>query len=155
MITTKIQNTEVNHKIYTQSLKPEDNTRGSSFLKIFTSKAQDYVNDKRPCEYFQMADKNGIIQYKKSTFVCNKDTNTLELGDCSNEENCLRIKLSKGGSLLVNRDNIDELISSISMFSAKDQGLIMQAIMQDKIATNAKNNAESEEVKEIQKMFSR
>ena len=63
--------------------------------------------------------------------------------DVSDESKCIRIKLSKGGSLLVNRDNIDELLMSISMFSAKDQGLIMQAVMKDKIATEAKKREET------------
>lgn len=155
MITAKIQNTEFNRKIYTQSLKPEDNAKESSFLKIFNSKAKEYVDDKRPCEYFAMADKSGVINYKGAIFVCNKNTNTLEMGDCSNEKNCLRIKLSKGGSLLVNRDNIDDLLMHIGMFSAKDQGLIMDAVMKDKIAKHAQDKQEeSEQVNELAKMFS-
>ncbi|WP_408071965.1 hypothetical protein [Butyrivibrio sp. JL13D10] len=134
------------HRIYTHSLKPEDNKPSkSSFLEIFNNTTREYVNDKRPCEYFELADKDGVIQYKKATFICNKDKNMLELGDCSNERNCLRIKLSKGGSLLVNRENIDELLMSIDMFSAKDQGIIMQAVMKDKMAQAAKQKQEEGE----------
>lgn len=133
------------HRIYTHSLKPEDNRASkSSFLEIFNNTTQDYVKDKRPCEYFDLAGSDGVIQYKKATFICNKDTNTLELGDCSNERNCIRIKLSKGGCLLVNRENIDELLMSIDMFSAKDQGIIMQAVMKDKMAEAAKHKQEEE-----------
>ncbi len=151
MITEGI-NTDSSHKIYTYSLKPEsvDNAQRSTFLKIFYSTAEQYVQDNRPCEYFDLADNLGQINYKKATFICNKDRNRLELGDVSDENNCIRIKLSKGGTLLVNRDNIDELLMSIGMFSAKDQGLIMQAIMKDKIASEAKRKKETgDETKEL------
>ncbi|WP_026658907.1 hypothetical protein [Butyrivibrio sp. AC2005] len=147
-----IKDTDNQNHIYTHSLKPEDNKASrSTFLEIFNSRAQDYVQDKRPCEYFDMADKNGFISYKRAVFVCNYNNNTLELGNCSDERNCIRVKLSKGGSLLVNRDNIDDLLMSISMFSAKDQGLIMQAVMKDKMAQEAKRK--SEEHEEVDKLM--
>lgn len=146
MNTEGIKETNNQHHIYTHSLKPEDNRASkSTFLEIFNSKAQDYVQDKRPCEYFDMEDKYGLVAYKSAVFVCNHENNTLELGDCSDERNCIRVKLSKGGSLLVNRDNIDDLLMSIGMFSAKDQGLIMAAVMKDKMAQAAKHKSEEGE----------
>ena len=154
MITERITNLNNQHQIYTHSLKPGDITRPSSFMEILGNTAQGYVKDKRTCEYFDMADETGTISYKSATFVCDKKNNTLMLGDCSNESNCLRIKLSKGGSLLVNRENIDQLLMSISMFSAKDQGLIMQAVMKDKIAQAAKEKKkEGEETKELEALL--
>ncbi len=133
------------HQIYTHSLRPETtgNAKNSSFLKIFNNTAKEYVQDNRPCEYFSLADSTGHIGYKSAIFYCNRDGNRLELGNVSDESKCIRIKLSKGGTLLVNRENIDELLMSISMFSAKDQGLIMQAVMKDKIATEAKKREET------------
>lgn len=53
--------------------------------------------------------------------------------------------------MLVNRDNIDDLLMSIGMFSAKDQGLIMQAVMKDKMAQEAKRK--SEEHEEVDKLM--
>lgn len=144
MITEGI-NESSKHQIYTHSLRPESigDAKRSSFLEIFNSTAKEYVQDNRPCEYFDLADSTGHIGYKSTIYYCNKESNRLELGNVSDESKCIRIKLSKGGSLLVNRDNIDELLMSISMFSAKDQGLIMQAVMKDKIATEAKKREET------------
>ena len=144
MITEGI-NTDSKHQIYTHSLRPESarNTEKSTFLEIFNKTAKEYVQDNRPCEYFDLADSTGHIGYKGAIYYCNKDRNRLELGNVSDESKCIRIKLSKGGSLLVNRDNIDDLLMSISMFSAKDQGLILQAVMKDKIATEAKKREET------------
>ena len=139
MITENISGSEFQHKIYTHSLKPGDRSTKSSFLSALNDAARDYVKDKRPCEYFDLAGEDGLIPYKNATFVCDKERNRLTLGDCSDESKCIRVKLSNGGSLVVNRDNIDDLLMSISMFSAKDQGLIMQAVMKDKIATAAKD----------------
>ncbi len=143
MYMNKIKELTGQGHIYTHSLKPSENMRSkSTFLEMFNNAAQEYVKDNRPCEYFDLAGKDGIIQYNRATFVCNKENNTLELGDCSNESNCIRVKLSKGGSLLVNRENVDELLMSIGMFSSKDQGLIMQAVMKDKMAQAAKDKLE-------------
>ena len=138
-------NTDSKHQIYTHSLRPESyiDSKKSSFLEIFNNTAKEYVQDSRPCEYFDLADSTGHIGYKSAIYYCNKESNRLELGNVSDESKCIRIKLSKGGSLLVNRENIDQLLMSISMFSAKDQGLIMQAVMKDKIATEAKEREET------------
>ena len=156
MITEGI-NTDSKHQIYTHSLRPESyaDTQKATFLEIFNSTAKDYVKDNRPCEYFDLADSTGHIGYKGAIYYCNKESNRLELGNVSDESKCIRIKLSKGGSLLVNRENIDQLLMSISMFSAKDQGLIMQAVMKDRIATEAKKKAETQEnTKDLLDIFS-
>ncbi len=136
-----IQTSNINepkHKIYTYSFTTKGDSI-DSFSKILDNKSQAITKDKRPCEYFRNADSTGAISYGRATFMCDKENNRLLLGDCSDEKNCLRIKLSGGGSLVVNRDNLDELVQSISMFSAKDQGLIMRAIQQDKIAQKARD----------------
>mgnify|MGYP007077983060 CR=1 FL=1 len=44
---------------------------------------------------------------------------------------CINIPLAGGGSLLVNRGNLDELSRAIGMFSPEDVKRIMQAIAQD------------------------
>lgn len=70
------------------------------FQTELNNAAQDYGKDKRPCEYFDLAGEDGLIHYKGATFVCDKERNRLTLGDCSDESKCIRVKLSKGGSLL-------------------------------------------------------
>lgn len=99
--------------------------------------------EEQKCEYFASAE-NGIISYEGAVFVCDYERNELQLGDCSDRSKCLTIPLSKGGSLVVNRDNIDELKDAISMFSPEDQLLIMKAIMIDKRAQQILNEIEEE-----------
>ena len=68
----------------------------------------------------------------------------------SNPDNVLNIPLSKGGTLRVNRDNLGELASAISMFSApEDINLIMRAIAQDNKAQEMLNEIEDEKAKSI------
>ena len=50
----------------------------------------------------------------------------------SNEKDCINIPLSGGGSLLVNRNNIDALSKAIGMFSPEDVNRILRALAQDK-----------------------
>ena len=67
----------------------------------------------------------------------------------SNPDNVLNIPLSKGGTLRVNRDNLGELASAISMFSAEDINLIMRAVAQDNKAQEMLNEIEDEKAKSI------
>lgn len=75
--------------------------------------------------------KNGVIEYEGVVFVCDELRNAICLGDMSNEENVLNIPLTEGGSLKVNRDNLDDLSKAISMFSPEDIRRIMEAIAKD------------------------
>lgn len=75
--------------------------------------------------------KDGVITYKGVTFVCDEKTNSICLGDMSNEKNVLNIPLSGGGCLRVNRDNIGDLSKAIGMFSPEDVNRILRAIAQD------------------------
>ena len=94
----------------------------------------------RPCEYFKLDDGSGMIKYGRTTFMCDYKRNRLTLGDVSNEDNCLNIPLSKGGSLTVNRNNISDLLQSLPMFSEEDQAIILKAIQDDRIARQAKSS---------------
>lgn len=76
--------------------------------------------------------KDGIIAYNGAVFVCDEEKNALLLGDCSDMKNCIRVSLEDGGSLIVNRDNLGELSSAISMFSPEDIRRILCAIADDK-----------------------
>lgn len=99
--------------------------------------------EEQKCEYFAMA-KDGVISYNGATFVCDYDRNELQLGDCSDRSKCLTISLTNGGTLVVNRDNLEELKDAITMFSPEDQLLIMRAIMVDKKAQEILRKIEEE-----------
>ena len=75
---------------------------------------------------------DGVIEYNGVVFVCDYDHNRLTPGDTSNEKDCINIPLSGGGSLLVNRNNIDALSKAIGMFSPEDVNRILRALAQDK-----------------------
>ena len=100
-----------------EELAKEDNTvktpvtRGVQLARHIEGK------DKVP--YGEMAE-DGVIEYNGVTFVCDYEHNRLTLGDTTNKEDCINIPLSGGGSLLVNRDNIDALSKAIGMFSPED-----------------------------------
>ena len=89
------------------------------------------IEGKDKVPYGEMAE-NGVIEYQGVVFVCDYDHNCLTLGDTSNEKNCINIPLSGGGSLLVNRNNIDALSKAIGMFSPEDVNLILRALARDK-----------------------
>ena len=56
----------------------------------------------------------------------------------------MRINLSGGGCLLVNRDNLGDLAHAISMFSPEDINLIMRAIADDNKAQEALQTIDEE-----------
>ena len=80
--------------------------------------------------YSGMAE-NGMICYKGVVFTFDTENNRICLGDTTDLKKCINIPLAGGGSLLVNRDNLDELSRAIGMFSPEDVKRIMQAIAQD------------------------
>lgn len=96
--------------------------------------------------YQFLADEGGIINYKGVIFSCNQSENRLELGDVSNPKKCINIPLSKGGSLLVNRENIDQLGHAIGMFSPEDVKLILRALSLDAKVRGDKEQAEEEKL---------
>ncbi len=82
--------------------------------------------------YSYLADANGIIDYKGVIFVCDNEKRELCLGDVqSNPDDVIRIPLSGGGCLKVNRNNIDDLSKAIGMFSPEDINLILRALKMD------------------------
>lgn len=89
------------------------------------------IEGKDKVPYGEMAE-DGVIEYNGVVFVCDYDLNRLTLGDTSNEKDCINIPLSGGGSLLVNRNNIDALSKAIGMFSPEDVNRILRALAQDK-----------------------
>lgn len=94
--------------------------------------------------YFAYAN-DGIVEYNGVVFTCDYEKNALCLGDCSNEDNCIKIPLSKGGSLMVNRNNLTDLGDAIGMFSPEDVNRILRAIAQDKQSQDKLNEIEENE----------
>ena len=102
--------------------------RGSSFLAR--------VSSEKKAPYSYLKDETGNIVYKGVTFVCDDKKQQLCLGDMSNPNKVLNIPLSKGGCLRVNRDNLDDLVKAIDMFSPEDITRILRAIAQEKKLRN-------------------
>ena len=72
-----------------------------------------------------------LIEYNGVTFICDTKRKAICLGDVSDMSKCLKIGLSGGGFLIVNRDNLGDLAKAIGMFSPEDVNLILRAIAQD------------------------
>ena len=89
-----------------------------------------HIEGKDKVPYGEMAE-DGVIEYNGVTFVCDYEHNRLTLGDTTNKEDCINIPLSGGGSLLVNRDNIDALSKAIGMFRPEDVKRILEALAKD------------------------
>lgn len=111
-----------------ESAKEEDKTSAPVMRGVRLNRR---IEGKDKVPYGEMAE-NGVIEYQGVVFVCDYDHNRLTLGDTSNEKNCINIPLSGGGSLLVNRNNIDALSKAIGMFSPEDVNLILRALARDK-----------------------
>ena len=99
--------------------------------------------------YSGMAE-NGMICYKGVVFTCDTENNRICLGDTTDLKKCINIPLAGGGSLLVNRDNLDELSRAIGMFSPEDVNKIMAAIETDNMADKMKNQVEDEKANGVQ-----
>ncbi len=81
--------------------------------------------------YSYLADENGIIEYNGVIFTVDKEKNWLCLGNVSNLKDVIRIPLSEGGCLMVNRNNIGDLGRAIGMFSPEDINRILRALKMD------------------------
>ena len=89
--------------------------------------------------------KDGVIEYNGVVFVCDEKTNSICLGDMTDEKNVLNIPLSGGGHLKVNRNSIGMLSKAAGMFSPEDLNLIMRAIAEDTKIQSVKKEIEDEE----------
>ena len=79
--------------------------------------------------------KDGVIEYNGVVFVCDERTNSICLGDMTDEKNVLNIPLSGGGLLS----------KAAGMFSPEDLNLIMRAIAEDTKIQSVKKEIEDEE----------
>ena len=115
------------------TLRETDNT--SSFEDVLfnvTSNVSKVNNSEYANVPYGHLSENGVILHKGAVFVCDADNSRLCLGDVSDSSKCISIPLSGGGSLVVNRDNLNQLAKAIDMFTPEDINRIMRAISQDK-----------------------
>lgn len=81
--------------------------------------------------YSYLANEKGVIEYKGVVFTLDHERQWLCLGDMSNMDDVIRIPLSQGGCLMVNRNSIDALGRAIGMFSPEDVNRILRALKMD------------------------
>lgn len=101
-----------------------------------------YKGNRAP--YSLLADEGGVVKYNGVEFRCDYENNRICLGDVSNPKNCITVSLERGGCLVFNRENIDDLVKAISMFSPEDINRIMRAIAQDAKLKQIKMQIEDE-----------
>ena len=96
--------------------------------------------------YSYLANENGVIEYNGTVFTLDNERKWLCLGniDLNHMEQVIRIPLSEGGCLMVNRNNIDDLARAIGMFSPEDINRIMRAIADDNKAQEAQEEIEED-----------
>lgn len=133
----------------TDSLTLSGNTEEILYAEYpdFKKTYEDVIRDKTSARMdvpYSALEKDGIINYNGVIFQCDEKRNAICLGDMTNEDNVLTIPLSGGGSLKVNRDNIDQLSKAIGMFSPEDVNRIMRAIAQDNKARAVQNQIEED-----------
>lgn len=81
--------------------------------------------------YSSLANGGNTIEYNGVVFTLDYDKHWLCLGNMGNMDEVIRIPLSEGGCLMVNRDNIGELGHAIGMFSPEDVNRILRALKLD------------------------
>ena len=100
-------------------------------------------NEKK-CPYNYLA-KDGMINYRGVTFMCDYETNSINLGDVSDPKKVLRVSLPSGGSLNINVDSLGSISQVASMFSPADLNAILNAIQEYNHCTSKVNEIEEEE----------
>ena len=138
-----LQGMRERHEIQNEKQEREEALRElfeeREWLEEVRTKPHNVERKEKENVYFSLADESGKIVYNGVTFFCDKKTNTLTLGDCRLPENCLRIPLEEGGSLLVNRNNLEDLLKAITMFSPEDQRRILEAIQKERMVESTMN----------------
>ena len=97
---------------------------------------------KQACPYEYLA-KDGVIEYNGIVFACDTEHNAISLGDVSDKSKVITVRLSGGGTLYVNRENIGDLSQAMGMFSPEDVNCILRALADD-----AKIQKTEEEIEE-------
>ncbi len=120
-----------NKEIETAKLPKQPDIKDTMDDMVAEEAIQRLLGKGKRAPYSVMADENGMIEYKGVVFLCDYEHNRLCLGDVSDPRNCITVGLEKGGALVFNRANIDDLVKAIGMFSPEDINRIMRAIAED------------------------
>ncbi len=112
----------------------------------FASKLQ--AETKKKCPYNFLA-KDGVINYKGVTFLCDYEQNAITLGNMYEKDKVIKIALPSGSSLHVNIDNIDQLAQAADMFTPEDLNAIMRAIHEYNHCTRKRYEIEEEKSETI------
>ncbi len=112
---------------------PKDRSEALKIYEAVKSGGRNPIEELRrpPKVPYEHLAKDGVINYNGVCFVCDEKTNSICLGDMTDEKNVLNIPLSGGGHLKVNRANIGQLSKAAGMFTPEDLNLIMRAIALD------------------------
>lgn len=132
----ELNNTYSEEKANEDSEEGEETKDRSEALKIVKAVMSGGKNPieelrKPPKVPYEHLAKDGVINYNGVCFICDEKTNSICLGDMTDEKNVLNIPLSGGGHLKVNRANLGDLSRAVGMFSPEDLNLIMRAIALD------------------------
>ena len=128
----ELNNTYSEEKANEDSEEGEETKDRSEALKIVKAVMSGGKNPieelrKPPKVPYEHLAKDGVINYNGVCFICDEKTNSICLGDMTDEKNVLNIPLSGGGHLKVNRANLGELSRAVGMVSPEDLNLIMRA----------------------------
>ena len=88
---------------------------------------------KEATSYSYLANEDGVIEYNGVIFTLDNERKWLCLGniDLNHMDQVIRVPLSEGGCLMVNRDSIGDLAKAIGMFSPEDINRILRALKMD------------------------
>lgn len=131
--------------IKANKLAGNQNSGQISFGQVLENKQVD-------CPYSYLA-KDGVINYNGVTLVCDPQTNSICLGDMSNEKEVLTINLPSGGNLKVNINNFGDISRAAGMFTPEDLNAIMRAISQYNHCVRKQNEIEEVEANAAEKVL--
>lgn len=122
-------------------------------FRVEVQETQQETQDKDEWFPYDNMSQDGLtITYHGVTFSCSKTDHTISLGDTSNPKNVIRIPLSKGGTLLVNKNNIADLGRAITMFSTEDIGIILRTIAEFQKAASLEYEMEEDEMNTMERI---
>ncbi len=112
--------------------EPQDRPEAVKIYEAVNAGRNPWEDLRKPPKYpYEHMAKDGVIEYNGVIFVCDERSNSICLGDMTDEKNVLNIPLSGGGHLKVNRNSIGLLSKAAGMFTPEDLNLIMRAISLD------------------------
>lgn len=136
MINSRAETQEDKGQITPEGLKRPFEGKGSveRNMKITENLYKEALPQKNQgAPYSYLANEDGVIEYNGVIFTLDNERKWLCLGniDLNHMEQIIRIPLSEGGCLMVNRDSVGDLAKAIGMFSPEDINRILRALKLD------------------------